>query len=81
MLQSKVVQNLISYKKYSGHISSSLPGVELGDAQHLICTGMEKQVHFWAEQCQSTDYIENYSSGDSGLHRFIITMIYSINIT
>ncbi len=42
MFQSKIVQNLIFYKKHSGRISLSPPGAELGAAQHLTCTGMEE---------------------------------------
>ncbi len=35
MVQTKVVQNLISYQKVIGHMSLSLPGVELRGTKDL----------------------------------------------
>ncbi len=54
VLQTKVLQNYISYEKLSGRTSLSPPGVELGGSKDSnICRflnlGIVKYVHFRAE--------------------------------
>ncbi len=55
ILQENVVQNKISYKKLSGHISLSLPGEGIWgfkDMQFFKNLNPGKPVHFRAKRCK-----------------------------
>ncbi len=66
MVQTKVAQNYISYKKLTGSISLSTPGVELWGFKDVTClkynNTLEWESRFWAKCYKKILIILKYDS-------------------